>query len=51
MFLYRDVSLSFKLSGVCLCIVTFERERGFQCICVCLYVEYVCVCVIFEQRG
>ena len=40
-----------KLSGVYLCIVIFERERGFQCNCVCLYVEYVCVCVIFEQRG
>ena len=51
MFLYRDVSLSFKPSGVCLYIVTFERERSFQCICVCLYVEYVCVCLIFERAG
>ena len=42
-----------KLSGVYLCIVIFERERGFQCNCVCLYVCMLnmFVCVIFEQRG
>ena len=40
-----------KLSGVYLCIVIFERERGFQCNCVCLYVCMLnmFVCVIFER--